>query len=78
VAESTPQRIEFGDEIRPVKSNGFAAQVVTCIQSEKGAYDTERQAISADEDLNRKRKQVRSSCNTMEPPTNWYPILSAF
>jgi KUP system potassium uptake protein len=57
------QRIQFGDEIHPVKSTGTTAYSGTrkdAFLSEKtGGYDLEEKAVNiANEDLNRKKKQT--------------------
>jgi hypothetical protein len=63
MAESTSvQDIQFGDDIRPVKSAGIytTAQSKDPVSiSEKGSYDLEERAAHiADADLNSKKKQV--------------------
>lgn len=69
MADSTPaQRIQFGEDIQPVKTNKSAtayskAQDGYPSSSEKsGAVDVEDRAVQiANEDLNKKNKQVCSS-----------------
>ena len=66
MAESSPaQRIQFGDEINPIRktSTAYSNAVKEPSLSEKAAgHDLEEKAIQiADQDLNQKKKQVRTS-----------------
>jgi hypothetical protein len=67
MAESTTPRIQFGDEIKPVKSGSATVYATAAGRnpslSEK--YDSNDVEIGArnvaDEDINRKKKQVRQA-----------------
>ena len=66
MAESTPvQRIQFGDEISPVKKTVTSysnANKDPSLSEKAGGYDLEERAIQiADQDLNQKKKQVHCS-----------------
>lgn len=65
MADPTPApRIQFGEEIHPVKSAGvYSAMVKDAALLEKnGGLDLEQRALQiADSDLNRKKKQVMFS-----------------
>ena len=60
----TAQRIQFGDEISPVKSTGATAysdgHKEPSLVEKRADYDTEEMALQiADADLNSRKKQVR-------------------
>jgi hypothetical protein len=72
MSEPVVQHVQFGSEIHPVKSNGSGTYVLTRKLSEKNVYGAEdAHTVSADEDLNTKRKQVR-----FFGPTDCYSLYS--
>lgn len=56
-SDPTPQKIHFGDDIKPVKSTGYAINLRASL-SEKGVDLEADQKKVADEDVNRKKKQA--------------------
>lgn len=55
----TPQRIQFGEEIHPVKTSTSKVYNKDASLSEKNGFDIEDRALQiANADLNREKKQV--------------------